>query len=768
MKFSQGTGTDKGNALRQRAEEVVAGLEEDFFPENALDIKTLVEELNIFHIQLEMQNEELRRTQIELEASRQHLADLFSYAPIGFLVLSVNRQILELNSMAREYFGLSEQMLMRRTLDSFVGPESFSGYIAAIQSLVKERQKIVETEVKLRITGSQQFWARLRMNLLVDRLDAQGQHLILCSVRNIEREKIAEQILLNSRSELIKQVERSYRDLEISERKYRLMLNQANDAIVVTQAESGYIMEANEQASRLLCIPVRRLLGQRLDTLFNSEQVEQFFSLPLATENGSQTSGDVLETLIFDRHQKQAIPVEVSSSLMEFEGKRLLLQIIRDISERKQAEAALRQAKKHTDNANTALMNAISRAKRLAKEASEANKAKSNFLATMSHEIRTPMNAILGMTNIVLQTELNQEQQHFLKIVYNSANRLLDLINDILDISKIEAGKLTLSPVPFCLERSMRLIFEEMEVLAKQKQLDLHFSFEGDLSLNLFADVGHIRQILVNLLGNAIKFTSKGSVTFTVKVLACPRVAPDPARIYFMVSDTGPGIPKEQQQAIFEAFEQLHRHDGEHPGGTGLGLSISMQLVQLMGGTIEVQSKEGEGSHFSFMLNLPTTELSCKHTAPSEALVKSQLSAPRTAQQKLSILLVDDVEANRILAKHILQQRGWQVHEAVNGKEALNLLEQSQYDLVLMDVEMPVMDGIEAIKMLRQREANEGKHIPVIAMTAHALTGDRERMLASGMDDYVSKPLIIEDFFAAIERQIQADASQNRTPYPLT
>ncbi len=754
MQFLQKTGTDKGNALRQRAEEIVAGLEENFFSESVLDIKTLVEELNIFHIQLEMQNEELRRTQMELEASRQHLADLFSYAPIGFLVLSVNRQILELNSMAKEYFGLSEQMLLRRTLDSFISPECFSNYIGAIQSLIKEKQKLAESEVRLRITGTQQFWARLRMNIIEDRLDEQGQSLILCSVRNIEREKIAEQILLNSRSELIKQVERSYRDLEISERKYRLMLNQANDAIVVSQVETGRIVEANEQSSRLLNIPVRRLLGIRLNTLFSSHEVEQFFSLPLITENGSN-GGDVLETVIHDRNQSNTIPVEVSSSLMEFEGKQLLLQIIRDISERKQTEAALRQAKKHTDNANAALMNAISRAKRLAKEASEANKAKSTFLAAMSHEIRTPMNAILGMTHIVLQTELNQEQRHFLNIVNNSGHRLLDLINDILDISKIEAGKISLSPVPFSLKRCMRLISEEMEVLAKQKQLELHFSLEGDLPFNLFADVGHIRQILVNLLGNAIKFTSKGSVTFLVKVLSSPTVVPDPARIYFMISDTGPGIPKDRQHAIFEAFEQLHRNDGAHLGGTGLGLSISMQLVQLMGGTIEVQSKEGEGSHFSFMLNLPTTELPCKN---SQQQVVYKIGVPSKAGHKLSILLVDDVEANRILAKHILQQRGWKVQEAINGKEALSLLEQGPYDLVLMDVEMPVMDGIEATKLLRQREANAGKHVPVIAMTAHALTGDRERMLASGMDDYVSKPLVIEDFFSAIERQLQVNS----------
>ncbi len=745
MHFSDRTGTSRSGELRQRAEEVVAGLERKAF-DSAPDVKSLVEELNIFHIELEMQNEELRRAQIELENSRRHLADLFAYAPIGFLVLSSEGQILEFNSLAKEYFGLSEQMLSKRTLDSFISPETFNEYIEARQSVISGKQKIVQVDVRLRITSFQQFWARLRMDMINDY--DQEKLLLLCSVRNIESEKAAEQVLLNARSELIKQVEFRTEELEVSERKYRLLLNHACDAIIVSQVSGGLIVEANEQAARLLEMPVGKLVGARLDSLFSVERVRQF-----CTQSGEE-GGGMVETVVFSQQGQSAIPVEVSTALIEFEEQQLLLQILRDIRERKRAEEALRQAKRRTEHANMALMTAANKAKRLAQEAREANQAKSRFLAAMSHEIRTPMNAIIGMTDIVLQAGLNEEQKRFLGIVRNSAGRLLDLINDILDLSKIEAGKLTLSPSPFCLEESMRAICDEMQVLAEQKGLYLHFNIKGHLEHDLVGDFGHLRQVLVNLLGNAVKFTDEGCVVFTVEVLApLPVKVPDLVRVRFVVSDSGPGIPEDKQVAIFEAFEQSRKDKG----GTGLGLSISMQLVNLMGGVIEVDSKPGKGSCFFFTLTLPIADRQCCAVAPPPCRCGGGGTRRIAAGQRLSVLLVDDVEANRMLAKYLMEQRGWRVEEAANGQEALNLLERGGYDVVLMDVEMPVMDGLEATRIIREKEIVSGGHLPVIAMTAHALRGDRERMLASGMDDYVSKPLVLEDFFTAIERQIQVE-----------
>ncbi len=760
MKFSDETKTEKSSALRQRAEEAFAELDTKHLPETALDIRSLVEELNIFHIELEMQNEELRRTQLELETSRRHLADLFAYAPVGFLVLNTDGQILELNSMAAEYFGLPEKMIIRRTLSSFISPESFKPYIEAMQEVIRRKKKVVEAEVRLRITAEQQFWARLRMDMIDDY--AQEEQIILCSVRNIEREKAAEKIQQNAREELIKQWEFSRLEREVSERKYRLLLNHANDAILVTRVDSGCIVEANEQISRRLHIPVTQLTGTRLDSLFSEEQVQHFFSLPVAPTINGASEGDVIETVLFRQQDTASIPVEVSATLIEFEGAHLLLQIIRDISERKQAEEALRQAKKRTDRANMSLMTAINKAKHLAEEAREANRAKSGFLAAMSHEIRTPMNAIIGMTDIILHTSLDEEQLRFLKIVRNSAGRLLDLINDILDLSKIEAGKLELSPVPFILRESMLSIYEEIHVLAVQKKLDLDFSVEGDLKHNLFGDIGHIRQVLVNLLGNAVKFTDTGRVSFLVRILEpYPSEVPEPVRVCFTVSDTGPGIPAERQQAVFEAFEQSHKkNDPKNSGGTGLGLSIALQLVRMMGSTIEVESAEGRGSSFSFTLDLPTTDRHPEEHFSDRQTTKNQLPPARSPRplRLLSVLLVDDVEANRLLARHIMEQKGWQVDEAENGREAVDLLEEKIYDLVLMDVEMPVMDGIEATRILRKKEAVEGGHVPIIAMTAHALRGDRERMLASGMDDYISKPFVPDEFFAVVERQFCSES----------
>ncbi len=736
---------DKGSELRQRAEQVVAELEEKAFLERSPDVKSLIEELNIFHIELEMQNEELRRTQLELEASRRHLSNLFSYAPVGFLVLSLSGQILEVNSLAKEYFGLSEQMLLQRTLHSFISPESFSDYIETVQSVVREEKKIGQVDVRLRVTGARQFWARLRMDV-ISGYDS-TEKIILCSVRDIEKEKAAELALLNAKSELLRQVEQRTSELEMSERKYRLLLNHAGDAILAAQADSGLIVEANREASRLLGIPVRHLLGMRLDSIFSAEQVRQLFALPSSSDN-------VLETGLISRKSGSIIPVEAGAALIEFEGTTFLLLILRDIRERKQTEEALRQAKRRTEHANMALMTAANKAKRLAEEAREANRAKSRFLAAMSHEIRTPMNAIIGMTEIVLTTGLNQEQRRFLGIVRNSAGRLLDLINDILDLSKIEAGKLSLSPAPFCLAEGMRAICDEMQVLAEQKGLHLHFDLRGRLAHDVVGDLGHLRQVLVNLIGNAVKFTDEGCVVFTVEALEpLPTAPPEPVSIRFVVSDSGPGIPKDRQEAIFEVFEQSRKDKG----GTGLGLSISLQIVQMMGGVIEVDSKPGKGSCFYFTLTLPTAERQAGGGTDTFPPCRRHERHEQAAQpgQPLSVLLVDDVEANRILARHILEQRGWQVREAVNGKEAIDCIAKKRCDIVLMDVEMPVMDGLEATRLIREQEKAAGGHLPVIAMTAHALRGDRERLLAAGMDDYVSKPLVVEDFLAAIERQAQ-------------
>ncbi len=747
--FTKNETADKGSELRQRAEAVVAGLEEKAFSEDSADVKRLVEELNIFHVELEMQNEELRRTQTALEQSRRHLADLFTYAPIGFMVLDRSGRILETNALAREYFGLSEQMLAKRTLQSFISPSTFHAYIEAVRKVLLGETKIAQAEVRLRVTPGQHFWARLRMDM-IDSLE-QEEKIILCSVRNIDKEKAAEQVLLNARSELLTQVEYRTLELEVSEQKYHLLLNHANDAIIVSRAASGIIVEANEQASRLLNIPVRRLLGRHLESIFSPEQVKAFFILPIAPENSDKTAGSVVETIVRSLHDEQAmIPVEVSTSAIEFQGEKFLLHILRDISERKLAEKELREAKRRTEHANMALMTTISRAKRLAEEAREANQAKSRFLAAMSHEIRTPMNAIIGMTEIVLQSGLNEEQRRFLSIVRNSAGRLLDLINDILDLSKIEAGKLSLSPAPFSLKKGMMSLREEMQILAEQKNLYLHFDFKGRLEHELMGDFSRLRQVLINLLGNAIKFTEDGCVIFTVEVLdPLPVTPPDPARIRFIVSDSGPGISEDRQAAIFEAFEQSQKDKG----GTGLGLSISMQLVNLMGGVIQVDSSPGKGSCFFFTISLPTAEP--QGGAAVSAAAAKEAGRPISSSRQVSVLLVDDVEANRILARHLMEQRGWQVCEAVNGQDALNRLAEQDYDVVLMDVEMPVMNGIEATKQLRRQEAADGGHLPVIAMTAHALQGDRERMLASGMDDYVSKPLILDEFFKAIERQLR-------------
>ena len=518
----------------------------------------------------------------------------------------------------------------------------------------------------------------------------------------------------------------------------RLVWELATDAMVLV-APSGRIAEGNPAFARLVGLDPARVRGRVFHEL-------------LEAAGAPPPSGlvDVPAKQVFgyrDINGRQ-LWLEVSNSILDRSGSQFLLRILRDVTERVEEERQLREA-------NLFLETATQWAREMAASAEMASAAKSEFLANVSHEIRTPMNGILGMTELALLTPLTSEQREYLTLVKVSAESLLGLVDDLLDFSKVEAGRMEIEPAEFELRKSIKEMLGPMYHRAISRGLALRFEIDDAVPDMLVADWPRLRQILLNLLGNSVKFTDAGSILLRLERIGA---GDDPLRIRFIVSDTGIGIAPERQCAIFEPFTQADGSTTRRRGGTGLGLSISDKLVEMMGGRLYLASEPGAGSQFCFTLQfgVASTQITAAPALP--------LTSRRSPRRRLRCLVAEDNLVNQKLILHMLEHLGHEVVLVGSGREAVDSASVDKFDCILLDVQMPEMDGMEAAILIRSIEVAAGRpHVPIIAITAHAMPGDREACLEAGMDGYLSKPIRIDDLGRALDEIDERQHGMSKT-----
>ncbi len=536
----------------------------------------------------------------------------------------------------------------------------------------------------------------------------------------------------------------------VSKKYVNDILSSMYDSLIVV-APSGKIQTANPATYKLLNYEPPSLIGKPFKSVINKNLFPDD-NWPQETDYEPLI---INKEIVYFTKNDRHIPVLFSATAMHDSGKKIkaFVCLAQDISEQKAAEKKL---KDFSEN----LKKAVKESKEMAVKAEIANQSKSQFLANMSHEIRTPLNGIIGFTNLLLDIPTSPRQMEFLGLVKTSCDRLMTLVNSVLDFSKIESETMNLETVSFNLRNTLNETLNPLLQQAKEKKLHLHWHVGDDIPDELTNDPNRLMQVVINLINNSIKFTQKGTIGLNVTVKSRTKKT---LILLFSIRDTGIGVPKEHQKAIFNDFVQ---EDGSHTRkfeGSGLGLAISAQLVHLMGGVIWVESiaqsrqpneeipvEDQKGSTFYFtscFAETAPTPSTIHHSQPTHLLQDKEDNAPKS----LNVLLVEDDMNSKTLVIELIKNLNWQYTAVDNGTDAVDAVRNEYFDVILMDIQMPGMSGFEATKEIRKMQTGTGKHTPIIAMTAHALEGYREKCLKSGMDDYISKPFDIKKFVQIIK-----------------
>jgi len=500
-------------------------------------------------------------------------------------------------------------------------------------------------------------------------------------------------------------------------KRYELLSEKASDIILFININGG-IIEANEAAVKTYGYKRQELLSRTIYDLRKDRDLAKI-QLEKAFESG------IFYESTHYRKDGSSLPVEVSSQSTILGDSKVVISIVRDITQRKQVELEMNRAMEATK---------------------AAYRAKSEFLANMSHEIRTPLNGLIGMLYLTMLTNLTNEQMDNLSTAKVCADSLLKIINDILDLSKMEAGKMNIELEEFDYKVLIEKIVKVHQYRANEKGLQLTYQLPDDLPSYIVGDPNRLQQVLNNLMSNAVKFTDRGTVSLMVNV---EDYGKDFARLKFTIEDTGIGISRDEMDKLFKSFSQVDSSQTRRFGGTGLGLVISRQLIEMMGGTLSVESEKGNGSIFSFILRF---EVGKKCRTAADNSERGNIIRTKTNAR---VLLVEDDTVNQEVICRMLKEIGYRCDVASCGSDALLLLEKTDYELCLMDIQMTGMDGIQATAVIRENEKKTGKHLPVIALTAHALQGDRERLLSIGMDEYIAKPFQMSELYDIMEKLIK-------------